>query len=148
MLYNKNNRFESYPFETEKEFEKSVNEIKQTLFGDKRIYLDDKRKIGAKGETNNLPDGYLIDFLNEDEPKIFVVENELERHHHLKHIAVQILEFSLSYDASKQKVKNHIKEMLKARPKELEKIKEYIQTNKFENIDYFLESIIYKKRIV
>lgn len=116
MLWNKEEKYIEFPYDKESDLEDSVNEIKDTIFGSARIYLDDKKKIGQKGGINNLPDGYLIDLTNNQDPKIFVVENDLASHQHLKHIAVQILEFSLSFETSKVKVKNIIKEMLQKRP--------------------------------
>lgn len=145
ILWNKNNRFTEIPYERESELEEVVNEVKEALFGSYRIYLDDKRKIGKKGGTNNLPDGYLIDLTNRQDPKIFVVENDLSSHQHLKHIAVQILEFSLSFETSKVKVKNIIKEMLHKRESEWKKCEEFAKQNGYENVDYLLESIIHKK---
>ncbi len=144
MLWNSNNRYLELPYEKESELELAVNEVKQTLFGPNRVYLDDKKKIGKKGETNNLPDGYLIDLTNSKDPKIFVVENDLNSHQHLKHIAVQILEFSLSFETSKVKVKNIIKEMLQKRDSEWKKCEDFAKKNGYENVDYLLESIIQK----
>jgi hypothetical protein len=91
MLWNKTDKYYAYPYERESELEPAVNEVKDALFGSNTIYLDDKRKIGKQGGTMNLPDGYLIDLTNNLDPKIFVVENDLASHQHLKHIAVQIL---------------------------------------------------------
>lgn len=145
MLWNKNNKYIEIPYEKESELEEAVNEVKEALFGSSRIYLDDKRKIGKKGGTNNLPDGYLIDLTNSQDPKIFVVENDLSSHQHLKHIAVQILEFSLSFETSKIKVKNIIKKMLYKRATEWKKCEEFAKQNGYENVDYLLESIIHKK---
>lgn len=145
MLWNKNNRYIEIPYERESELEEAVNEVKEALFGSTRIYLDDKKKIGKKGGTNNLPDGYLIDLTNSQDPKIFVVENDLSSHQHLKHIAVQILEFSLSFETSKVKVKNVIKEMLHKRKSEWTKCEDFAKRNGYENVDYLLESIIHKK---
>ncbi len=144
MLWNKQERYTHQPYDNEAELENAVNEVKSQLFGSKRIYLDDKKKIGSKGNTNNLPDGYLIDLTNQRDPKIFVVENDLASHQHLKHIAVQILEFSLSFESSKVKVKNVIKEMLQKRPDEWKKCELFARENGFENVDYLLESIIHK----
>ena len=144
MLWNKDEKYIEIPYNKEAELEDAVNAVKGTLFGPKRIYLDDKRKIGKKGGTNNLPDGYLIDLTNSKDPKIFVVENDLSNHQHLKHIAVQILEFSLSFETSKVKVKNIIKEMLHKRQAEWDKCEEFAKNNGFENVDYLLESIIHK----
>lgn len=145
MLWNKQEKYIEIPYEKEAELEDAVNEVKDALFGSTRIYLDDKKKIGQKGGTNNLPDGYLIDLTNKHDPKIFVVENDLASHQHLKHIAVQILEFSLSFETSKVKVKNIIKEMLQKRPDEWKKCEAFAKNNAYENIDYLLESIIHKK---
>jgi hypothetical protein len=144
MLWNKDERYEEFRFEKESELEDAVNEVKNALFGSSRIYLDDKKKIGKKGGTNNLPDGYLIDISNKQDPKLFVVENDLASHQHLKHIAVQILEFSLSFESSKIRLKNIIKDMLFKRKAEWKKCEEFAKNNGYENIDYFLESIIHK----
>lgn len=145
MLWNKENRYLEIPYERESELELAVNEVKDALFGPSRIYLDDKRKIGKKGGVNNLPDAYLIDLTNYKDPKIFVVENDLASHQHLKHIAVQILEFSLSFESSKVKVKNIIKEMLQKRKSEWVKCEAFAKKNGFENVDFLLESIIHIK---
>lgn len=145
MLWNKKERYTEIPFELESDLEFAVNEVKDALFGAKRIYLDDKKRIGSKGSTKNLPDGYLIDLTNNQDPKIFVVENDLASHQHLKHIAVQILEFPLSFESSKVKVKNIIKSMLHRRPIEWKKCEKFAQKNGYENVDLLLESIIQKK---
>jgi len=145
MLWNKEETYYEYPYKKEAELEEAVNIVKEKLFGKNRIYLDDKKKIGQKGKTRNLPDGYLIDLTDKKSPKIFVVENDLSSHQHLKHIAVQILEFSLSYESSKVKIKNIVKECLQKRKEELAKCEKFAKTNGFENVDYLLESIIHKK---
>ena len=145
MLWNKKENYYEIPYNKEAELEDAVNKVKNALFGSSRIYLDDKKKIGKKGKTNNLPDGYLIDLTNSQNPKIFVVENDLASHQHLKHIAVQILEFSLSFESSKIKVKNVIKEMLQKRPDDWKKCEKFAKKHGFENVDYLLESIIQKK---
>lgn len=145
MLWNKENKYIEVPYEKESELEEAVSEVKEALFGSTRIYLNDKKKIGKKGGTNNLPDGYLIDLTNSQDPKIFVVENDLASHQHLKHIAVQILEFSLSFETSKVKVKNVIKEMLNKWDPEWSKCESFAKKNGYENVDFLLESIIHKK---
>lgn len=142
MLWNKTEQYTLQPYSLESELEEAVNEVKDALFGSKRIYLDDKKKIGKKGATNNLPDGYLIDLTNNKDPKLFVVENDLASHQHLKHIAVQILEFSLSFESSKVRVKNIVKEMLQKRREEWAKCEEFALNNGYGNVDFLLESII------
>ena len=145
MLWNKEDTYKPIPYKKESELEEAVQIVKEQLFGKDRIYLDLKRKIGAKGKTNNLPDGYLVDLTNPKDPKIFIVENDLSSHQHLKHIAVQILEFSLSYDSSKVKVKNIIKEALQLNKSDWNKCESFAKANGFDNVDYLLESTIQKK---
>jgi len=145
MLWNHKEKYTELPYEKESELEDAVNEVKEALFGNNRIYLDDKRKIGGKGKTNNLPDGYLIDLSDKQDPKIFVVENDLASHQHLKHIAVQILEFSLSFESAKVKVKNIIKDMLQKRDDDWNRCEDFARKNGYENVDFLLESLIHKQ---
>jgi hypothetical protein len=61
----------------------------------------------------------------------------------LRHVAVQILEFSLSFEASPHLVKSIVREALGARPEFLSKCQEYALKNGFENVDYLLERMIH-----
>src|SRR5687768_5456182 len=105
MLWNERTVYREEPFETEADFEEAILKVAPALFGDARLYLDAKRLIGARGRTRNIPDGYLIDLSSLRDPKLFVVENELGKHEPLRHVAVQILEFSLSFESSPHSVK-------------------------------------------
>jgi len=145
MLWSKEIAYNEEPFETENELEIAIIEASEKLFGGKRIYLDAKKKIGAKGKVNNIPDGYLIDLSSRIEPKLYVVENELAKHEPLKHIAVQILEFSLSFETSPFLIKNIIKSQIVNNELALKKCNAYIVENNFENLDVLLEKIIYGK---
>lgn len=131
------------PFDRESDLEKAIHEVGEELFGPSRIYLDVKKKIGGKGKVANIPDAYLIDLSSAREPKLYVVENELSKHEPLKHIAVQILEFSLSFETSPQKVKTIIKERLQSTPPAMKQCTSYAKANGFENVDYLLERMIY-----
>jgi len=111
MLWNPNKVYEGEPFESERDLEQAIVEVSDILFGNDRIYLDTKKKIGAK-KIKNIPDGYLVDLSSKKEPRLYVVENELAKHDPLKHIAAQILEFSLSFETTPQKVKSIVKEAL------------------------------------
>jgi len=135
--------YEDEPFERETELEGAIEEISNVLFGSSRIYLCIKRKIGKKGKKTNIPDGYLIDLSSNREPKLFVVEAELAKHDPLKHIAVQILEFSLSFETSPHLIKGILKQALNANPIGLKRCEDYAKANGYENIDVLLERIIY-----
>lgn len=145
MLWSKHKSYQTEPFELEDELEASIIEAKEILFGDSRIYLDMKKLIGQKGNTRNIPDGYLIDLTSVKEPKLYLVEVELAKHDPLKHIAVQILEFSLSFETSAQLVKSILKDGLSKDSIAWQKCNQYASLNGFENVDYLLEKMIYRK---
>lgn len=145
MLWTSDKKYQPYPFAKEADLEKAILQVEAELFGPRRIYLDVKKKIGAAGKTNNIPDGYLIDLTSAKVPALYVVENELASHEPLKHVAVQILEFSLSFESAPQKVKAIVKETLAARPDAWKLCERYAVANGFENVDYLLERMIFRE---
>lgn len=143
MLWSESGAFHEEPFDIESEIEEAILSISAALFGKNRIYLDIKKKVGGKGKIQNIPDGYLIDLSSTKEPKLYVVENELAKHDPLKHIAVQILEFSLSFETSQHRVKGIIKQALTAVPDAFSACNAYAAAYGFENVDVLLERMIY-----
>ena len=143
MLWGKSSSFSEHTFESEAELEKSIIECASVLFGQNRVYIDPKKKIGLKGKTQNVPDGYLLDLNSPKEPRLFVVENELAKHDHLKHIAVQILEFSLSFETSPHGVKSIVKDALSENPHAMQLCQQYAVANGFENVDVLLEKLVH-----
>lgn len=143
MLWSKDSQCYEHPFQSEKELEDAIVEVSGVFFGEQRIYLDTKKIIGQKGKTQNIPDGYLLDLSSKKEPKLYVVENELAAHDPLKHIAVQILEFSLSFETSPFRVKSIIKGAITANIPALSKCQQYVSENGFDNVDVLLERLIY-----
>jgi len=111
--------------------------------GPARIYLDSKRRIGPKGGKQNIPDGYLIDLSSDKQPVLYVVEVELERHDPLRHVAVQVLEFSLAYESEPQRVKRVVRQALESTEEEMRICEKYAKKNGFENVDYLLEHMIH-----
>ena len=61
MLWTIDKTYREEPFEQESELEDAIIQVAPLLFGEARIYLDAKRKIGARGRIRNIPDGYLLD---------------------------------------------------------------------------------------
>lgn len=145
MLWTPTTTYQPEPFEKENDLEKAIIEVQKDLFGESRIYIDVKKKIGLYGKKQNIPDGYLIDLSSKKEPKLYVVENELAIHAPLRHIAVQILEFSLSFETTPQRLKEILKSAVQADSAALAKCQTYATENGFDNIDYLLEIIIYKQ---
>ena len=57
MLWSAAKAYEEEPFETESELEAAINEAARAMFGSSRIYLDVKKKVGAKAgpRVRSLP---------------------------------------------------------------------------------------------
>lgn len=128
-------------YESEADLEKAILQVQKQLFGPSRYYLDIKKKIGAKGSTQNIPDGYLLD-LSGTKPRLYVVENELEKHEPLRHIAVQILQFSLSFKSEPLLVKRVLIQALQALPVAHIAAQEYAERHKFRNLDHLIEYLV------
>jgi hypothetical protein len=128
-------------YENEADLESAINEVQHRLFGSKRFYLDVKSKIGAKGAMQNIPDGYLLD-LSTAKPRLWVVENELQAHDPLRHIAVQILQFSLSFESERLAVKRVLIRALESRPEVRKACDEYAAARNFRNLDHLLEHLV------
>jgi len=42
------------------------------------VYIDVKKKIGTQALGNTMPDGFLFDFSDGDNPEFYIVEAELK----------------------------------------------------------------------
>src|SRR5713101_474935 len=135
MLWTPDKQYSNDPFDSESQLEAAIAQVSKELFGQNRIYLEIKKLIGAKGKTKNIPDGYLIDLTSKKEPRLFVVENELASHDPLRHVAAQILQFSLSFETTPFKLKAVLKDALKLDKPALQICEAYATTNGFENVD-------------
>ena len=142
MLWGQSRAYEDEPFEIEADLEEALLEARPALFGSKRVYLDTKKKIGKKAKIEHVPDGYLIDLSSAREPKLYVVENELAKDEPLTHVAMHILEFSLSFETNPHHVKSILKEALLQDPASLGLCQQYATTNGFENTDVLLERMV------
>ncbi len=143
LFWTKNGIYRLASYQSESELEAAINQVKGELFGAHRIYLDVKRKIGAKAGLRNIPDGYLID-LSGQKPRLYVVENELASHEPLRHIAVQILEFSLSFEAEPRTVRNILFNALREQSDALAKCEAYAASHGFRNLDHFLDVLVFE----
>lgn len=85
----------------------------------------------------------MIDLSSARDPKLYVVENELASHDPLRHIAVQILQFSLSFETSPHQVKSVLKDAMNVDPSAAELCESYTERSGIENIDVLLERMVY-----
>jgi hypothetical protein len=143
LIWTKSSAYHRVSYDTEADLESAILQVQAELFGASRIYLDIKKKIGAKGGVRNLPDGYIID-LSGKKPRLYVVENELAAHDPLRHIAVQILEFSLSFETDPRAVKTILFNALQEQPDARGKCEKYGSTHEFRNLDHLLEFMVYE----
>ncbi len=107
------------------------------------MYLDVKKKIGVKGGLTNIPDGYLLD-LSGQKPRLYVVENELAAHDPLRHISIQILQFSLSFEAEPRKVRNILFDALQGQVDLRVRCEKYASSHRFRNLDHMLDYLVFE----
>ena len=104
-LYLNGEELEQALYKKEEDFEELVVKNAGTIFGDKVIYIDAKKKINTAALGGTIPDGFLIDLSDADDPKFYLVEVELQSHDFFKHIFPQITRFFAFYRDSKQRHK-------------------------------------------
>lgn len=100
-IFANSNPYIEFQFNTEAEFEKEVVVHSKLFFGSNSIYIDAKRKIESKGLGNTIPDGFLLDLSDIENPEFYLVEVELAKHQFYSHIFPQITKFFGFYKNSK-----------------------------------------------
>jgi hypothetical protein len=133
-------------YETEQEFERAIVAHVDHIFGERRIYLDCKRRIGAKDGKQSVPDAYLIDVSSASDPQLYVVENEISSHDLFKHIGVQLLQFSVSFAQAGRTIKQILFDEVCAEPSAKLRCEKYAHEGGFRNLDHFLESLVLDKK--
>ena len=86
-------KLSQFKYKSEEEFEADVVALSKALFGKKTVYIDYKKKISGNALGGTIPDGFLINFSDENSPEFYIVEVELAKHDFYKHIFPQITKF-------------------------------------------------------
>lgn len=135
-----------YSFEdNEAIFEMDVIKNAKNIFGEKTIYIDLKKLLKTnKKYEGAIPDGYLLDFTIECNPRLYLVENEVRNHSIKTHIAPQIMNFFLNYKDSFVKIKE---EIIKYLQNEKISIDTYMQKTTYRNIDDMLTCLILNEKL-
>lgn len=128
---------------SENDLEKAILDVRSELFGTNRIYLDVKKRIGLKGGQRNIPDGYLVD-LSGRKPRLYVVENELAAHDPLRHVAVQILQFSLSFESEPRTVRTIVFDAIHSDSQAKVQCEEFARANRFRNLDHLIDEMVFE----
>lgn len=141
ILYN-NKTYIPYYCKKEDEFESIVVKLSNFIFGENTIYIDIKRKILSKS-FNIIPDGYLLDMTELDEPKLYIIENEIISHHPYKHIGNQMLRFAINYDDSQLAIRKLLMQQILSNPILKEKLNIAYKKSSSRNIDAYLDRAVY-----
>ncbi len=134
-IYIDGNRYSEHSFSYENDFETLIKDNSNTLFGKNSIYLDLKNKVDTKALGGTIPDGFLFDFSDVDNPEFYLVEVELNKHSFYNHIFPQITKFFAFF------------RIPDSRNALVEKLFTYIQSNKDiekEFINYLGDKEIYR----
>jgi hypothetical protein len=142
VIWTPTGTYTSTSYRSEADLESAILKVQADLFGPNRIYLDIKKKIGTKGDQRNIPDGYLID-LNGAKPRLYVVENELASHDPLRHVAVQLLEFSLAYSSERRIIKTILFTALEGYTAAKQRCENYAKARHYRNLDHMLEEMVF-----
>lgn len=107
-IFADNKEYVQYNYATEEEFERDIVLNAKKIFGDKTIYLDFKKRLKGKYNSDTIPDGYLFDYTFTNKPKLYFIENELIKHGVKEHIVPQLLKFQLNYKSNMMLLKDSI----------------------------------------
>ncbi len=143
LIVTPDNIFEKVVPDDEESFEEAIKANAKLIFGEGRYYLDCKRRIGVKGRKINIPDAYLID-LERNNPRLFVIENEISEHDLFKHIGVQLLEFSHSYRQAGRQLKTVLFEEISKSPDIQKACDNYAKEKGYRNLDNLLDYLVFE----
>jgi len=127
-IYMDGKRFIETEFASEEAFEKAIKDNSKTLFGAKTIYSDLKNKIESMTLGSAVPDGFLFDFKDEENPEFYLVEVELVKHDFFKHIFPQITKFFAFFKnpTSRNNLIDKLFQLIKSNPELEEEFKKYL----------------------
>ncbi|MDR3130223.1 MAG: DUF5655 domain-containing protein [Treponema sp.] len=127
------NKFEQVLYKLEGDFEDDIANNSKKLFGEKSVYIDYKRKISTKILGGTIPDGFLLNLADIENPIFYLVEVELSSHDFYRHIFPQITKFFAFFKNSQSR--NDL----------LDRIYSIIQTDK--NIQNEIKKLVNGKEI-
>lgn len=96
-LYFNNKRFTEKEFLKEKDLEDLMFLNGKSLFGQNSIMIEAKKRIDNKTLGGTIPDAFLFDLRDPENPEFYLVEAELAKHSFYSHIFPQITKFFAFY---------------------------------------------------
>lgn len=138
--------YTQYVYSKEADFEKMIVENSDKIFGSTGIYFDIKKLIGTPKKGATIPDGYFLDLTFHNDPRLYLVEVELNSHDVYGHIGEQILRFGISTETDKYKIKNCILTEVNKDDLKKQKLVTYFSKSKYDNINELLDKVIFDNK--
>jgi hypothetical protein len=126
----------------EKQFEVIVEKLADSIFGLTSVYVPIKKRV-RRDNLITIPDGYVIDVADNDNPKFYVVENEIVSHDPFKHIGIQMLRFVTSFEKIQVDVKHFIMEYITSHKRLMSRLEGAREHSDSRNIDNYMDKAIY-----
>jgi len=136
--------FELQIYQVEEELERDVVDNAEHIFGRSSIYIDVKKRMRGNNIVT-IPDGYVIDMADPQEPKLFVIENEIVGHDPFRHIGIQMLKFVTSFEDSRRSVRNFLMEEMSKDPAKVQKLEVAANEAGSRNVDAYLDKAVYSE---
>lgn len=135
--------YKPYQYSSEAEYERMIVAHAEEIFGNKGIYFDIKKRLGKANKGAAIPDGYYLDLMFHDDPKLYFVEVELSNHDVYGHIGEQVLRFAISSENSKHKIKTILIDEIQSDPAKEKRLEQFYKESKYNNINELLDKLIF-----
>lgn len=142
----KGKTYSQYTYTQESEFEKMIVANIDSIFGKDGIYFDIKKLIGKPKKGATIPDGYYLDLTFHTDPRLYLVEVELNSHDVYGHIGEQILRFGISSETDKYKLKNVLLSAINDDAEKSDQLKKYFANSKYNNVNELLDKVIFDNK--
>ena len=131
--------YTQYTYTKEADFERMIVANAATIFGEAGIYFDIKKLIGTPKKGAAIPDGYFLDLTFHNDPRLYLVEVELNSHDVYGHIGEQILRFGISTETDKYKLKNTLLTAVNSDASKKKKLAAFFAKSKHDNLNELLD---------
>lgn len=135
-----------YTYTKEIDFEKMIVSNVEAIFGKTGIYFDVKKLIGTPKKGGAIPDGYYLDLIFHDDPRLYIVEVELNSHDVYGHIGEQILRFGIASETDKYKMKNLFLDEINNSSHKKKTLDDFFEKSKYNNYNELLDKVIFDNK--
>jgi len=92
----------------------------------------------------SIPDGYLIDMTVPNEPKLYIIENEIVGHDPFRHIGIQLLRFTISFEDNQNQIRSLLMDAISEDPEMMERLERGCASSDSRNIDNYLDRAVFQ----